>query len=243
MSRFTISINTDTAAESAERINITATAAGFTIAPTFLTITNAARPGLCGPVLRRGRQRPQANIERIAQWQITLGCSATDPTLYCPGADITRRQMAAFLYRAVSQRWTIQPPARAELTDVGADAWYRIYADWVISVNAFEAPGGVFNPGGVVTRADMAIMMIAAFPHLEAVTEPEGLFQDAQGADPAVIRAIEGMYQTGVTRGCTTTPLNYCPDQPVTRAQMASFFVRAIDQAPPAAPQTAGSGS
>ena len=185
----------------------------------------------------------EANIERIAQWQITLGCSATDPTLFCPSADITRRQMAAFLYRAVSQRWTIQAPARAELTDVGADAWYRTYADWVISVNAFEAPGGVFNPGGVVTRADMAIMMIAAFPHLEAVDEPEGLFRDAQGADPSVIRAIEGMYQTRVTRGCSTSPLNYCPDQPVTRAQMASFFVRAIDQAPPATPQTAGSGS
>ena len=182
----------------------------------------------------------EANIERIAQWQITLGCSATDATLFCPSADITRRQMAAFLYRAVSQRWTIQAPPAAELSDVAADAWFRTFADWVISVDAFAAPGGVFNPGGVVTRADMAIMMIAAFPHLEAVAEPEGLFQDAKDADPAVIRAIEGMYQTNVTRGCSTSPLNYCPDQPVTRAQMASFFVRAINQAPAAAPQTAG---
>ena len=181
----------------------------------------------------------QANIERIAQWQITLGCSATDATLFCPSADITRRQMAAFLYRAVSQRWTIQAPPRAELSDVAADAWFRTYADWVVSVNAFTAPEGVFNPGGVVTRADMAVMMIAAFPHLEAVAEPEGLFQDAQDADPAVIRAIEGMYQTGVTRGCSASPLNYCPDQPVTRAQMASFFVRAINQAPSPTTQTA----
>ena len=174
----------------------------------------------------------QANTERIAQWGITLGCSAADPTLYCPGADITRRQMAAFLYRAVSQRWTIQAPARAELSDVAANAWFRTYADWVISVDAFAAPGGAFNPSGVVTRADMAIMMIAAFPHLEAVDEPEGLFQDARGADPAVVRAIEGLYRAGVTRGCSTDPLNYCPDQPVTRAQMASYFVRAINRAP-----------
>ncbi len=176
----------------------------------------------------------QANTERIAQWRITLGCSAADPTLFCPGADITRRQMAAFLYRAVSQRWTIQAPARAELSDVADDAWFRTYADWVISVDAFAAPGGVFNPGGVVTRADMAVMMIAAFPHLEAVAEPEGLFQDVQDSDPAVIRAIEGLYRAGVTRGCSTGPLNYCPDQPVTRAQMASYFVRAIDRAPAA---------
>ena len=170
----------------------------------------------------------EPNIETMADWGITLGCGHKR---YCPSDNITRTQMAAFLYRAVSQRWTIQAPARAELTDVPADAWYRTYADWVISVNAFTAPGGMFNPDGAVTRADMAIMLIAAFPHLEAVAEPEGLFQDAKDADPAVVRAIEGMYQTGVTRGCSTSPLNYCPDQPVTRAQMASFFVRAINQA------------
>ena len=111
----------------------------------------------------------EANIERIAQWQITLGCSATDANLFCPAADITRRQMAAFLYRAVSQRWTIPTPATAELSDVAADAWFRTFADWVVSVNAFSAPGGVFNPGGVVTRADMAVMMIAAFPHLDVL--------------------------------------------------------------------------
>ena len=140
--------------------------------------------------------------------------------------------MAAFLYRAVSQRWTIQEPEGIEITDVPEDAWYRTFAEWVVSTGAFAAPDGVFNPGGVVTRADMAVMMIASFPHISAVEEPEGLFADAAGADPAVIRAIEGMYESGVTRGCTTTPLNYCPDNPVTRAQMASFFVRAIDLAP-----------
>ena len=40
----------------------------------------------------------------------------------------------------------------------------------------------------------MAIMMIAAFPHLQPVEEPQNLFQDATGLDPTIIRAIEGMY-------------------------------------------------
>ena len=177
----------------------------------------------------------EANIEQIAAWEITLGCDANDATKYCPSAQITRRQMAAFLYRAVSQRWTIQPPEDVEISDVPADAWYRTFADWVVSTGAFAAPGGVFNPGGVVTRADMAVMMIASFPHIDAVEEPEGLFNDVEGADPAVVRAVEGMYHSGVTKGCSTTPLNYCPNQPVTRAQMASFFVRAVNLAPAAA--------
>ena len=143
--------------------------------------------------------------------------------------------MAAFLHRAVNRRWPITPPAGIEITDVPADAWYRAFADWVVSTGAFAAPDGEFNPGGVVTRADMAVMMIASFPDINAVDESEGLFNDVTDADPEVVRAVEGMYHTGVTKGCNTTPLNYCPDQPVTRAQMASFFVRAVNYAPPAA--------
>ena len=144
--------------------------------------------------------------------------------------------MAAFLYRAVSQRWTIETPQGVEISDVPADAWYRGFADWVVSIEAFAAPNGEFNPGGVVTRADMAVMMIAAFPHLTSVETPENLFADVAEVDPVIIRAIEGMYESGVTKGCTTTPLNYCPDKPVTRAQMASFFVRAIDLVPAPTP-------
>ena len=174
----------------------------------------------------------QDNIEQIAVWQITLGCDAEDATRYCPDAEITRRQMSAFLHRAVSQRWTIEAPEGIELSDVEADEWFRPFAEWVVSVGAFSAPEGVFDPGGVVTRADMAIMMIGAFPHLDAVPTETSRFGDAEGLSPEVLAALEGMYQTGVTRGCSAEPLNYCPNQPVTRAQMASFFVRAINLVP-----------
>jgi hypothetical protein len=41
----------------------------------------------------------EADINRLAQSGVTLGCG---PSSYCPGAMITREQMAAFLYRAFS---------------------------------------------------------------------------------------------------------------------------------------------
>ena len=41
----------------------------------------------------------KADINRLAQSGVTLGCG---PSAYCPGALITRDQMAAFLYRAFS---------------------------------------------------------------------------------------------------------------------------------------------
>ena len=75
-------------------------------------------------------------------------------------------------------------------------------------------------------------MMVAAFPHIQAATEQQNIFADTANLDPAVTRAIEGIAESEVTRGCTTTaPLRYCPDKPVTRAQMASFFVRVINLA------------
>ncbi|MDW7967816.1 MAG: S-layer homology domain-containing protein, partial [Thermoanaerobaculum sp.] len=33
---------------------------------------------------------------------------------------------------------------------------------------------------------------------------------------------IERLYQLGITAGCATNPLRFCPDAPVTRAQMAT---------------------
>ena len=46
---------------------------------------------------------------------------------------------------------------------------------------------------------------------------------------------VERFADLGVTRGCSTSPPGYCPDTPVTRAQMATFLVRAFDlpDAPP----------
>jgi hypothetical protein len=37
---------------------------------------------------------------------------------------------------------------------------------------------------------------------------------------------IEALYRAGVTGGCSTNPLNYCPDNSVTREQMAVFLLK-----------------
>ncbi len=49
---------------------------------------------------------------------------------------------------------------------------------------------------------------------------------------------VERMYRDGLTGGCTALPLNFCPANSVTRAQMAVFLVRAMhgtEFVPPAA--------
>jgi hypothetical protein len=40
--------------------------------------------------------------------------------------------------------------------------------------------------------------------------------------------AIESLYKAGITSGCATNPLRFCPDNQVTRAEMAKFLLKGI---------------
>jgi hypothetical protein len=45
--------------------------------------------------------------------------------------------------------------------------------------------------------------------------------------------SIYAIYNAGITQGCSQNPLMYCPEDPVTRAQMAAFIIRALEGEPP----------
>lgn len=57
--------------------------------------------------------------------------------------------------------------------------------------------------------------------------EPAG-FVDVD-PDSVHAEAIDAVFAAGITRGCAGGPPRFCPDDPVTRAQMASFLARALD--------------
>jgi len=40
--------------------------------------------------------------------------------------------------------------------------------------------------------------------------------------------AVEQIYADNITRGCSTDPLSYCPNDDVHRDEMASFIARAL---------------
>ncbi len=165
------------------------------------------------------------SIEAVADWAITRGCGANR---FCPHAVITRSQMAAFLYRAVTH--ISEGPsfdAEAAFDDVAVGAWYRLYAQWAVDAGVMQSPDGMFDPDGVVTRVDMAEMMTAAFG-LTLPASPRGVFADMEGQPDRAVRAAEALRTAGVTAGCSASPLRFCPGRPITRAQMASFFYRAL---------------
>jgi len=93
-----------------------------------------------------------------------------------------------------------------------------------------------FCPNGVVTRADMAGYLFRA---LHGPNTPPPVYQNTFGDvsfNDYNAFYIQGIYDDGITAGCSASPLLYCPNIPVTRAQMSVFVWKDQhgSEAPPA---------
>jgi hypothetical protein len=120
---------------------------------------------------------------------------------------------------------TVAPPT---FQDVPATYWAWEYVE---RVYAAGITGGCtlnplnYCPGNSVTRAQMAIFLLRA-EHGSNYAPPAatGMFSDVPLTDFAA-PYIEQLAKEGITGGCATG--KYCPGNPVTRAQMAIFLLRA----------------
>ncbi len=83
----------------------------------------------------------------------------------------------------------------------------------------------LYCPDQSVTRAQMAVFIILALN--ETPVTPTGVFDDVPASHFAA-GFIERLAELEITAGCATDPLRYCPNSPVTRAQMAVFIVVAF---------------
>lgn len=83
-----------------------------------------------------------------------------------------------------------------------------------------------FCPDAVVTRAEMAVFIERAKRGSTFTFTPTGTrFADVPATHWAA-GFIEQLYNDGITVGCATGPLRYCPDAPVTRAAMAPMLLK-----------------
>lgn len=127
------------------------------------------------------------------------------------------------------------------LGPVGADSYTdddgRFYEP---AFDALEARGilemtecgeGLVCPGDDMERWVMAVWLVRALDG----ADPEGVtttrFVDVDAGE-WWMPFVERLAELGVTKGCKLDPAEYCPDEPVTRGQMASFLTRAFDLEP-----------
>lgn len=166
----------------------------------------------------------ESAIEAIAAAGITKGCNPPTNSEFCPDRAVTRAEMATFLQRAFDL-------AKAGSGGFG-DISSSVHKSAIDSLAAAGVTKGCnppandrYCPDEPVTRAQMATFLTRTL----GLTDNGGgdLFDDDDGS---VHEAdIDRLGTAGITKGCNP-PSNtrYCPDEPVTRAQMATFLARAL---------------
>ena len=162
-------------------------------------------------------------IEKLASSGITSGCGGDS---YCPEDTVTRAQMAVFLERGMKGSAYVPPPASGNVfLDVPMNAFAanfieQFYLDGITS----GCGNNKYCPTDPVTRGQMAVFLLRA-KHGVGYTPPppNGVFGDVSLGHPFVAW-IEQLAAESITGGCGGG--NYCPEAPVTRAQMAVFLVR-----------------
>lgn len=167
-------------------------------------------------------------IERLYSAGITGGC-VLSPLQYCPDNTVTRAQMAIFLEKGKNgSSFTPAAAGGNVFTDVPGTYWA---AAWIEKLAQDGITGGcgsnIYCPDSTVTRAQMAIFLLKAKYGSNYSPPPAiGTFTDVPTTYWAAAW-IEQLALEGITSGCGGS--NYCPDNPVTRAQMAIFLVKAFN--------------
>ena len=183
-------------------------------------------PGVatCSAFVDTVQSAHSTSLDALAERGILDATECADDRI-CPGEAITRWTMAVWLVRAVDGR---EPPAvdRTRFGDVDTDAWWMPYVERLAELQVAEgctARPPLFCPHDPVTRAQMASFLVRSF---DLDPAPAAGFGDTVGNPHE--EAINTLAGAGVTVGCSSEPLRYCPAQPVTRAQMATFLARAL---------------
>ena len=172
----------------------------------------------------------QPFIERLYEAGITGGCGI-NPLRYCPDDIVTRAQMAVFLERGIKGATYAPPSATGTVFgDVPASFWA---AAWIEQLADDGITGGcragIYCPDDAVTRAQMAVLLLKAKYGASFIPPAIGSstgFNDVSSMNWAAAW-INELAVEGITGGCGGG--NYCPDNPVTRAQMAVFLVRTFN--------------
>lgn len=156
-------------------------------------------------------------INEIYRLGITTGYT---PSTYNPNGNVTRGEMAVFLYRLAGS-----PNYKAPFNVFKDVTQYKNQILWLSAANITQGTGSKYNPNGNVTRGQMA-----AFLHRMAVAS--GKASPSKKYDAHFIDAKKHMFSNDIgwlrTQGITTgyTPTSFKPDASISRGEMAAFLQR-----------------
>lgn len=170
-----------------------------------------------------GDVEPDAYYSEAVAWMVTEGITTGIETgCFGPTLDVTRGQVATFLYRL--DRSLGHEPVTADhpFTDVTAE-YQRDPVGWLYGRQLTTGVSPTrFAPTKSITRGELAVLIwrYAGSPSAVETSPFVDVTRDYQR------EAIAWMAETGITTG--TSPTTFDPDGLVTRAQAATFLHRYV---------------
>ena len=162
-------------------------------------------------------------IDCLATHGITTG---TTPERYSPGAQVTRGQMATFLYRILDTSGVEMDTADRGFTDVRGNVHEKAI-NGIASIRVAQGTSPTtFSPDAPITRAQFATLLVGAVTRTGAFMD---IGPDAFGDDDGNVHEvyINALATNGISVG--VVPGRYDPSGKVHRDAMASFLMRAVD--------------
>ena len=201
------------------------------------TVTQLAVYGLLWPF----GDVPPANpffkfINLLYQKGITGGCAA-DPLEYCPDSTTTRGEMAVFIITAMFGGNSFSYTTTPYFDDVPSNNPFFKFIQKMKDLGITAGCGANdYCPDAPVTRAEMAVLVIAARYGTIPFTYPATPYFGDVPSGSGYFPFVQKMAQMGITAGCGNG--NFCPDESLPRGQMAVFIITGLlDQLlPPTTP-------
>jgi len=167
------------------------------------------------------------DIGKLSARGITLGCGDGN---YCPNDAVTREQMAAFIMRARGEFNPPAPPSQ-RFNDVPPQNIFYNFIDRlaVLQITLGCTPDhSMYCPSDPVKREQMSAFLLRGLGEFDPPIPPSQRFTDVPPAN-VFYNFIDRLAVLNITLGCTPDHLLYCPNDSVSRAQMAAFLVRAFN--------------
>ena len=167
----------------------------------------------------------EADIEWLAVEELTRGCDPPEGIRYCPDDPVTRGELAVFLNRIFD--YTDDGGGDLFVDDDGR--FYEPAADRIKTAGVTRGCNPPANDrycgDRPVTRGEFAALFVRAMGYVD--NGSGDLFTDDENSP--FEDAIDRLATADVTRGCNP-PTNdmFCPEDLVTRGQIAAFMHRAL---------------
>lgn len=158
-------------------------------------------------------------ISAICDAGITHGCG--DGANYCPTDPLTRETLAVLLVNALFE--TPSDASETAYFDDISGLWTSPYINRIYELDLTSGCGTrLYCPSDIVTRRIGAVFLVKALGETESLANSDAHFDDLE--EHFSTSFVNRLFELDIARGCGTRL--FCPNEPLTRAQVATFLAR-----------------